>query len=56
MNTHFALIVSSGRIVPVVRCGRLLLILRPRHGRGYDSVATCRYDSRFKLLRKGFRP
>ena len=56
MHTHFAIVVSSGRIVRVIRRGKLLVVLHPRHGRGYDAVSTCRYDGRFKLLPKGYRP
>jgi hypothetical protein len=47
--SHFAVIRSSGRKIPVVRMGRLLVVLHlPR--RGQQPVSTCRYDRRFWLL------
>ena len=56
MHTHNAVIKSSGRVVPVERCGRLLFVLRPTHGMwrfmGYQDVSPCRYDDRFILLPK----
>jgi hypothetical protein len=47
--THFAVIRSSGRKVPVVRMGRLLIVPHPPR-RGRQPVSTCRYDRRFRLL------
>lgn len=48
--THYAKIVSSGRYVPVVRLGRLLIVIHRFHGDGSMSGSFCRYDARFKLL------
>lgn len=53
---HVAIIRSSGRMVRVERMGRLLLVYREpttqdmRHPSMGAAVATCRYDSRFRLL------
>lgn len=53
MNTHWAIIVSSGRMVRVERCGRLLLVHgQARHGA--QSVSQCRHDGRFRLLPKTY--
>lgn len=51
MHTHYAVIVCSGRLVPVIRRGRLLIVLHSR-----SSVSTCTYDGRFHLMPKGWRP
>jgi len=47
--THYAIIRSSGRVIPVIRLGRLLIILGHR-----QSVSTCAHDNRFFLLPKGW--
>ena len=49
--THTAIIVSSGRHVPVIRLDRMLIVLHGRaHGTSSPAVSTCLYDHRFKLL------
>jgi len=52
--THFAVIVSSGRAVPVIRRGRLLMVINHVYPNGDLSISTCRYDRRFKLMPKGW--
>lgn len=47
--THYAVIVSSQRMVPVIRMGRLLMVLHTP-SKGQQPVSTCRYDKRFALL------
>lgn len=55
-STHTAIIACSGRPVPVIRLGRLLMVLHGRaHGEAAWSVSTCRYDKCFLLLAKGKR-
>lgn len=60
MRTHFAIILSSGRIVPVERAGRLLLVMHPRTLRdriaGVRSVSTVRHDGRLHLLPASWKP
>jgi hypothetical protein len=62
-RTHWAIVLSSSRIVPVERLGRLLLIIRPNSGQSdvvlsacgiSHPVATCRYNERFHLLPAGY--
>ncbi len=48
--THQAVILSSGRIIPVERIGRLLVHYRWRNG--ITSLSTFRYDGRFHLFPK----
>lgn len=50
-QTHWGIIRSSQRFVRIRRLGRLLMVLGNR-----DSVSTCRYDDRFKLMPKGWTP
>lgn len=47
MITHYAVVRCSGRIVPVERIGKLLIVYHNRR-----SISTCRYDERFILLPK----
>lgn len=46
--THYAVVRSSGRIIEVARCGRVLIVLH-----GPRSLSLPRYDHRFTLLPAG---
>jgi hypothetical protein len=56
--THYAEILSSGRLVPVIRMGRVLIILhgaaRVPFGGWHVSIAC--YNKRFRLYPANWRP
>ncbi len=56
MLTHWAMILVSGRFIPVQRCGRCLIVLGRTARSGHQCVSLCTYNDRFHLFPKDFQP